>query len=263
MALQQELKRDLSPKAVKKAVLTSTVQKPLTVYGAAAVMLSTGFALMVEANVIALAALGVGAVVSAGTWAYEYFVRGNDHASEFVRAYRAELESRREAALKSLLKELESMEFERGMLQVDLFREKYLSFVEILDKKLNPSELTYNRYLSIAEQVFLGGLDNLENAALALKSVSAIDVERIHEELNIVGHVTHREELEKRLRLHEEQTEYADMLLLENERALTQLDHVSTKIARINTLQGRAQVDLEEAMAELRRLIDRAEDYSH
>lgn len=68
--------------------------------------------------------------------------------------------------------------------------------------------------------------------------------------------------LEERLKLRNEQIERVEALMLNNEKALTQLDQVSTKIATINTQQGRSQMDLEDAMKELRRLIQRADNYS-
>ncbi len=180
MALDKKLSRDLSPKTIKQAVLSNAVQKPLTVYGAAAAFLGSGFALMVDANPLVLAAIGVGATLSAANWLWEYTVKGDKNANAFVAQYRSELEQRRREALRELVAELQALDDDQASRQLELFQQKYENFVEVLDRKLTPGELTYNRYLSIAEQVFLGGLDNLENAALAIKSVSAIDVDRIN-----------------------------------------------------------------------------------
>ncbi|MCG8668865.1 MAG: hypothetical protein MI867_05585 [Pseudomonadales bacterium] len=269
MALEKSLRKDLSPKAVKKAVLSTATQTPLTVYTAAAAFLGTGFALMVEATPIALSVIGIGATVSAANWAWQYLVKGDKHANAFVKQYRHELEQRRNKALSDLSEELDDIGNQQALGQIQLFKDKYDTFVEILDKKLSPEELTYNRYLSIAEQVFLGGLDNIENAALAIKSVSAIDPDRLIYEIETssqsddVQECERLEELKKRLLLFETQQDKAEELLLENEKALTHLDHVSTKIASINTSQGRAQVDLEDAMTELRSLIDKADKYSN
>ena len=54
-------------------------------------------------------------------------------------------------------------------------REKYDNLAEILREKLNAGELTYSRYVAMAEQVFLSGLDFLKEAAMSLKSISKID----------------------------------------------------------------------------------------
>lgn len=268
MSLDKRLARDLSPVAVKRAVLVNATQRPLTVYGAAAACLGGAFALLFSPSIVALGVLGGGAVVGLSSWVWEFGINGNKYANDFVRCYRQELESRRQEALDSLLKDLRLIGDMQGIQQINAFRDKYDTFVDILDRKLTPGELTYNRYLSIAEQVFLGGLDNLENVAVALKSISAIDVERLQVEIKKLSSSTDDNSQEKlrtlkaRLDLRTQQVDYVQNLVLENEKALTQLDHVSTKIATINTQQGRSQIDLEDAMKELQRLIQRADNYS-
>ena len=265
MSLDKRLSRDLSPAAVNKAVLANATQQPLTVYGAATALLGGAFAALINPSIIALSALGLGATVGLGSWIWEFAVKGSEHANDFVHRYRKELEHRRQEALESLVSELTSIGNQEGLRQIHSFRTKYDIFVDVLDRKLTPGELTYNRYLSIAEQVFLGGLDNLESAAIALKSISAIDIKHLESEISRLQQSAGNEKLqilEDRLKLRDEQIERVEALMLNNEKALTQLDQVSTKIAMINTQQGRSQMDLEDAMKELRRLIQRADNYS-
>ncbi len=269
MARKNKLAADLSPAAVKKSVLAAVSQKPLTVYPAAAALLGGAYLVTFGGSLVAAAAVGAGVAVTSVNWLWEYFGRGDRHANEFVRRYRQDLEKRRQDALKSLSKELEAIGDREGMKQVELFREKYHNFVDILDRKLEPEELTYNRYLTIAEQVFLAGLDNLENAAVSTRSISAIDIDHIQRELDRLegkedkASVKKVAELQTRLSLRDKQLQRASDLLLVNEQALTQLDHVTTKLADINTKQGRAQLDLEDAMAELQQLIANAHKYSN
>jgi len=268
MALNKELRADLSPAAVKKSVLSAVTQKPLTVYPAAAALLGGAYLLTFGSSLVAAAAVGAGVAVTSVNWIWEYFGRGSKHANEYVKRYRLELENRRQEALQSLLAELKDIGDRQGMKQVELFSEKYRNFVDILNRKLEPEELTYNRYLTIAEQVFLAGLDNLENAAVATRSVSAVDVVHINRQLDKLSSrddtaaQTQKTQLQTRLDLRDKQLQRAGDLLLLNEQALTQLDHVTTKLATINTKQGRAQLDLEDAMAELQHMIGRAEQYS-
>lgn len=70
-------------------------------------------------------------------------------------------------------------------------------------------------------------------------------------------------ELKTRLSLKDEQINRVNELLLTNEKALTQLDHVATKLANIDTRQNRAHVDMEDAMQELQHLISRTEHISN
>lgn len=265
MSLKKSLKSDLSPIAVKRSVLKQTLQGPITSYSGALACLAGGYALLIHANPLALGALIVGGGIAAGNWVWQYVIKGEHNANKFVQRFREELKQQRIAALAILKQDLAQVGDVEGSKQIELFQQKFDTFVEVLGKKLDPSELTYNRYLSIAEQVFLGGIDNLENAALALKSVSAIDVDHIQGQLKKLDkhdNQDKRDILENRLVLRQQQIQRASQLRLENEKALTQLDEVSTRLASINTKNTHSSVDLEESMEELQRLIQRADNYS-
>jgi hypothetical protein len=269
MSLQKSLVKDVSPKALKKAVVAHSTQAPLTVYPAALSLLAGVYAILFDASSLAIAAMSIGGFLTAASWMWEYFVKGDSHASKVVAKYRSELESKRKAAISLLRDDLQENNDAQGLKQLSLFKEKYDNFLHILSRKLDDTELTHQRYMTIAEQVYLGGLDNLENAALALKSISAIDTGHIQKELNALDRQnstkadSKRAALESRLALRKNQLDRASQFILENEQALTQLDHVATKIADIKTQQGRAQVDLEVAMRDLQHLITRAENYSN
>lgn len=266
---KQKLSQDLTPGAIQKAVMGTTLQRPLTVYPATVGLLGGFYTLVFGSNPIALGALAAGGSVTLLNWMYEYFIKGDDHANQYVTYFRKELEKRRIETLNHLEKELKDINNDQAVTQVSLFRIKYENFHAILDRKLDPSEITYNRYLSIAEQVFLNGLDNLENAAIALKSISTIDRGRIARDMqnldndNSVAGQQRLAELKTRLSLKDEQINRVNELLLTNEKALTQLDHVATKLANIDTRQNRAHVDMEDAMQELQHLISRTEHISN
>lgn len=270
MSIRKSLISDLSPKAVKRSVLKETLQGPISSYSGALACLAGGYALLISANPIALGALAVGGSVAAGNWIYQYVLKGDQNANDFVQRFRRELKQQRVQALKVLHEELEDVGDSEGMKQIELFQQKFNTFVDILKRKLDPAELTYNRYLSIAEQVFLGGIDNLENAALALKSISAIDVQHVEQQLQRLqqsdaptqNQTEKIQALEQRLQLRQEQLARARELRLQNDKALTQLDQVSTRLAAINTSNHHTSIDLEESMSELQRLIQRAEHYS-
>lgn len=265
----KQLTKDISPSAIKKAVISTSIQRPLTVYPATIGMLGAFYTVLFGTNMVTLVAMIAGGGITLFNWVYEYFIKGDQHANQFVSLYRKELEKRRIDTLRHLEQELKEIQNDQAVNQVKLFRSKYDNFQSILDRKLDVTELTYNRYLSIAEQVFLNGLDNLENAAIALKSISTINSERIRKELQSMQNNNSKEseariiELKTRMELREKQLNRVSLLLLTNEKALTQLDQVATKIANIDTRQNHAHIDMEDAMDELRRLIARAEQYSN
>jgi hypothetical protein len=187
-----------------------------------------------------------------------------DLASRYMSDMRMEMVKQRERMLRHLEEDLISVNELSGLRQIELFREKYENLLEVLDIKMEPGELTHARYLTIAEQVFLAGLDNLRAISLALKSVSTIDIDRIEREIAIHSKKNRAVEatLKERKTLYEQQQTRANNLLAKNELALTQLDTVTTKLANISTSQGHASMDIEDAMKELQNMILRTDRYS-
>ncbi len=106
--------------------------------------------------IMAASALGIGAIVllawpillarSAGFAARLY---GGDAADQFDGV----------ADFNALEAELKRLGTEQGVAQLRMLREKYDNLAEILRAKLNAGELTYSRYVAMAEQVFLSSLE--------------------------------------------------------------------------------------------------------
>ncbi len=257
--------RDLSSTSVQRAVLKRSVEHPTTVYPLALGALGAVGLVAFGASPIALGVAGLGLAGGASMWAYQYFKRGDTHAKLFIDGVRKVLVGERKAALSHLEREFEELREPTGLRQIAQLEEKFQNFERVLDRQLHEGELTHTRYLTIAEQVFLGGLDNLKAAALALRSISAIDPERIKEALQ-KAHATPGNtavsELETRLDLRTRQLQQVSDLLAQNETAMTHLDHVTAKLANIKTTQGHGVMDMEEAMGELRDLIARTDRYS-
>lgn len=263
--------KGLEPANIKKAVYSSAVQRPGTIYSATIACIAGMYGAVFGFGPVVLGIVVIGAAASIASGLFEVLVRGDHHANSYVNEFRIGLAQKRGKSLNDLTEKLIAIQDNEGLRQVELFRDKYDNFVGILDQKLAPGELTYNRYLTIAEQVFLAGLDNLEASALAVDSISAIDIQHVEDEVSRLealpvttdSDLSKLDQLKKRRRLRVVQMEKSQTLLHENEHALTQLDLVTAKIANINTRQGRAQIALEDAMDELKHLIDRADDYSN
>ena len=62
----EPLSKDLSPRAIRKAVLSSSVQKPLTVYPATVGLLGGFYGLVFGMNPIALGAMALGGTLMLG-----------------------------------------------------------------------------------------------------------------------------------------------------------------------------------------------------
>jgi hypothetical protein len=77
---------------------------------------------------------------------------------------------------------LQALEFDlvderlnKGLDQLGSVIDRYLTMIWVLGQKLNPSELTYTRYINVAEQVLFGVIDNLKKVVLISKSTEDIE----------------------------------------------------------------------------------------
>jgi hypothetical protein len=171
-----------------------------------------------------------------------------------------------EDELADLRFELEELDDQRAAHQLSAIREKRDNLVEVLDRRLEAGEMTYARYLSTAQQVYISALDNLHEVALAEQSVSTIDDEYIGnrlEELSDSDSVKAQSEitsLEDRLSLMTSQQDKIVDLLAQNESAMTLIDRTSTALA--DAPIGRTPQDAEAAMEALNELAERASKYA-
>jgi hypothetical protein len=258
---------DFSPRAVSRAVLGGTLQRPHVLYPAAIGMLG-GVATVLIGSVFLVPAV-VGGVVGAGAWAWEYLFRRQVHARNYLQGLHRTLELRVEDTLRELNAELRALKFEPGISQIDRLHDKYNVFVELLRRKLDPGEMTFMRYLGMGEQVFLGGLDNLARISDALKGSETNDAEDIRRRIKalkgdgIDSQAQDQEEaaLMARLALMDQQREKISGWLAENEAAMTVLDRVMAGVAEMNTTQS-ATMKMQHAMEELETLARRAGSYS-
>ena len=262
--MQKSLQKPVLKSEVTRAVLGRVAQHPSAVYPISLGLLGGFAALILGPTAITLGVLGAGVVLGAGGFAANYFMKKDDLASRYMREMRIEMVKRRQQMMQHLEADLMDVNELSGLRQIKLLEEKYENLLDVLDKKLEPGELTHARYLTIAEQVFLAGLDNLQAVALALKSVSTIDISRIEQEIDLseARGTAAAETLKERRQLYDQQHSRANLLLTKNESALTQLDLVTTKLANVVLSQGHAAMDIEDAMKELQNLILRVDQYS-
>lgn len=253
-----------SADGIKKQLISITAQRPSVVYPAAVGFMAVAYVVAIDASLIAAGLAAAGVSISMASGAFEYFVRGEKNTIEILRLQREELVARKEIALKNISKELENFNDSVAIEQLKKIKEKFINFVSVLDKKFKPSELTYNRYLSIAEQVYLNAIDNLEIVIIARQSVSAIDSDHIEDQISKLSeddpvYVT----LLERKALLEKQSIRIKKILQDNELAMTKIDMVSIKLSEITTQSSQALMDMDFAMNELQSLIDRADKFSN
>jgi hypothetical protein len=257
---------DFSPRAVARAVLSETLQKPHVLYPTALGLLGALGAVVLGPTTLFVAPAAIGLTLGLGGWILDYTLRREQHAAAYVKRLHQALAGRVDLTIATLRQDLEALEFESGLSQMNELKAKFEAFAELLRRKLDPREMTFRRYLGMTEQVFLAGLDNLCRIADTLKGLSAIDAEHAERRLRelrndgIESKVQDQEieSLTKRLTLLDRQRERVDALLAENEAAMTQIDHVMAAIADLDTSASHATMTMESAMQELKDLAARA-----
>jgi hypothetical protein len=257
---------DFSHRAITRQVVTATAQKPYVLYPLAVGLLGGLSALLLGTSL--LPAL-IGGGVGIAAWIFDNTLRRERHANDYVSKLHEMLECRTQASLASLEAELKEVGESGGYEQLKRLKQKYETFDSLLRRKLNPSELTFGRYLGMAEQLYLGGLDNLNTITHIRRGLNAINPSHIQRRVDQIvrdGEVDASEEqemqaLSRRQALMLQQREQIAALMAQNETAMTKLDEVMASIAALNLGDRRASMDIEEAMQELDTLARRSGDY--
>ena len=261
---------DFSKKAISKAIMKNSIQHPMVLYPGAIGILGGAAAILLGPTLIPVAAAAAGGVISIGALLTNFTFRKEQITNDYVQSLHQQLSQSREQSLNELEHKLEQANSEQGLDQLERLQEKFELFEDILSDKLNPGEISFNRYLGIAEQVFLSVIDNLSEITTRFNSIQAIDIEFINHkmlELDRQKSIDEHQRLEmesysKRQNIYNEQHKAIKKLFSKNESAMTVIDETTAAISGITTRKGMSTLDLETAMKELGQLASRADDYS-
>lgn len=246
-----------------KAVVTY----PPTWIAAAIVAVATGGLLAwLEPPPLLAAVLVVIAIGSVVAWPLTMTTTGKLAQLQFAVPQIEEVDP---AELDSLAAELVRLQDTQPAEQLAALQHKRQSLIAVLERRLEPSELTYSRYLATAQQVYSSALDNLHEVAVASESISTIDEGYVQRRLTelVADHVDEesagreRDTLERRLELRDSQLRRIARLMAQNESALTSLDRTTTALADVPI--GKRPEDADAAMAALDELADRASRYAN
>ncbi len=270
MSNQTLEKIDFSKKAISKAIMKNSIQHPLVLYPGAIGIIGGAAALLLGPTIIPIAAAAAGGIVSIGALITNFALRKEQITNDYVQSLHQQLSQSREESLQELKGKLHHAKSNKGLDQLERLQEKFELLEKILSEKLNPGEISFNRYLGIAEQVFLSVVDNLTEVTTRTESIKAIDIEMINSKMLDMDrnkHIDEHQKLEmesysKRRQIYNNQLQSIKSLLAHNESAMTVIDETTAALSGITTRKGMSTLDLETAMQELSNLASRADDYS-
>jgi hypothetical protein len=127
---------------------------------------------------------------------------------------------------------------EKALAQLDRLEQKYAAFKAMLDARLQPGELTYNRFLGIADTASRTVADQLRSVQESLGALGALQADS-------------RELREERLR------RISETLAL-NERALEEFDRAVSALAGIRTGSMSRPEDMTAVIRDLEEIASRA-----
>ncbi len=228
-----------------------------------AILLGTG---------VGIPIIGGALLLGGGTWAWKRYFKG-DKFFDFYRDHlRQLLDEDTERRRDELQRSLEAYGNKHASEQLEQFQTKIKVFIEILDVKFpDKNQLTYNRYYTIAQEVFLSGIDNLNEVLLIYKTLDAIDMDYIERSLQRLEK-REQEDATKRERnsLLQSKQQYLDQhqdienLMAQNEEALGKLDEAIVQVQDIKrSSNNEGQLDMEASMEQLHRMAQQSYKFSH
>ncbi len=183
---------DFTRQAIYRAVLKDTLQHPLTIFPAAASALGGLYMGLFGLDPNSLAVVFGGALLGAGAWVFNYFIRGEALAEKRVTKLRAQREEQRHAQVASLEAQWQEVGWPEGAQQARELREAHQKLEEFLKGRLaaeGPGARTADRGLSVqrlmvlADDTYREGAVILGAALDTYRALSLVDYDKLQAEL--------------------------------------------------------------------------------
>jgi hypothetical protein len=153
---------------------------------------------------------------------------------------------------------------ERIKQQIAVLDKKLHLFLDVLSQKMEPGEITYLKYKKTFEQVYMMALKNIKEVVASQKIIESIDKEKLKEDLEQLrkaGRKQHVKTKQERLKLFEEETNRLNEILLNNERAIQEMEEVTFEIGRLKGTKGEDQRAIKQAIQDLDEWTDKVKLY--
>lgn len=180
--------------------------------------------------------------------------RKNHFQQTYLQKYNKNLEKENIKKLENIQKSLKN---EKAARQMELFKVKYSHFKKVLQEQLTESSLAYQRLIGGFDQLYLMATNNVEKVLNYEQNMSKIDRHYIKTELERLSKVqvfkeyeeTEIRSLQERLELWSEYQEKINVVLADNEVALTKMDSTLASLTELKKPEN-----MRSALAELQTL---------
>lgn len=175
---------DLSSGAIEKHILNETIQNPLTTFSAAVAVLAGLYMLAFGVNQPSLLLAAGAGFLSLGTFIFNYFIRGEKLAQEYVRGQLAKQRTNRENEIVAIYNEFKKMGAAEGEQAATELSQAYQKFKNFLQTHVAKGVSMQTMRLQIlAEETYFKGVDVLQNALAVTNALREIDVKKLEREV--------------------------------------------------------------------------------
>ncbi len=176
---------DLTPGAIEKHILTETLQHPLTTFSAAIAVLSGLYMLAFGANQTSLLLAAGAGFLSLGTFIFNYFIRGEQLAQNYVRQQLEQRRANREneiVTIRDEFRRLNDKDGEQAALELHEAYQKFKNFLQAREAQ-GAAMMKSMRLLILAEDTYFQGVEVLRTAAEVTRALREINAEKLQREL--------------------------------------------------------------------------------
>lgn len=220
----EQLKRDIA------------LQHPLNSYPTMLGAIGGAFYFLIEPIMVvgiagaALATIGIGSLIVNG------FIRRDAFALEAMQKINAKLERDRIKNMGILSSKLDS---ELTRQQLERIQDKFSTFRDVLNERFQKGTITYNRFLSTAQEIFKLSVKRIEEIHLKEKQIAGIDCKGAEKRLRQLNKedesdptvVSEKASLQSRIDIKGKNEQRIKEILASNEQAITKFDIVMDQMS--------------------------------
>lgn len=179
--------------------------------------------------------IGVGGISGVA----DLLFRRDDYRREYILDFNRKLAGQSEQMSKYLGEQFRELDLDLFEEMLTKLGHSHSNFKDVLGEKFTKGDFTYNRYLGVAEGVYVGALGKLQNLLTKHRASSAIDPGYIQNRLKDLEYDespeanTDRESLNQRLELKTESEEDIRTITSEVEAALSGLADLSVQVSNV------------------------------